>query len=161
MKKVLSLLVLVILFLPSHAQEDAQSKLERGLYYQALVATLAARAKDAKYAKTNDPLHQVIIVKDDHLNAGFPPRIGDVQIEYLTSDDLRALHRKLKHTIPVFVMRPMVNEGDRLIVSFTRYWFSATNNTNNFALEGGYRVGFKYDCSQKNFVVESTKLWGI
>ena len=161
MKVILSLLLLVILSPASRAQESGQGKIEEGLYYRALVAAIAARAQDAKYASANDPRRHVIIVKDDHLNIEFPSRVGDVQIEYLTADDLRARHRLLKHTVPVFVMRPMVNEGDRLIVSFIRYWFSATNKTNNFAVEGGYRVVLQYDCSQKNFVVESAKLWGI
>lgn len=161
MKAIPILLVLVILFLPSQAQESDQSKIQQSLYYRALVAALAARAQDTKYAAGNDPLYQVIIAKDDQLNAGFPTRIGNIQIEYLTSDDLRARHRSLKRTIPVFVMRPMVNEGDRLVLDFTRYWFGATRRTNTFSLEGGYRVVFGYDCSQKTFVVESTKLWGI
>jgi hypothetical protein len=161
MRLLFSILVLLILSLPSQGQETAKSKLERDLYYRALSAALTARAQDAKYASANDPLDHVIIVKDDQLNVGFPTRIADVDIEYLTSDELRARHRSLKHEIPVFVMRPMSNEGDRLVVDFTRYWFSAAKKTNLMGLEGGYRVLFGYDCGQKEFVVESAKFWGI
>ena len=161
MKVILSLLVLVVLALPSQAQGSDQSKIEQSLYYQALVAALTARAQDAKYGSANDPLHQVIIVKDDQLNTGFPSRIGDIGIEYLAAADLRGRYRSLKHPIPVFVMRPIVNEGDQLVVGFTRYWFSARKQTDEFSLEGGYNVVLRYDCSQKNFVVESAKLWGI
>lgn len=155
------ILLLVFLVLPLRAQESGQSKIEQNLYYRSLVAALSARAQDARHASANDPLHQVIIVKDDQLNVGFPGRVGDVDIEYLTANDLQRRFRSLNHAIPVFEMRPVVNEGERLIVSFTRYWFSATKRTNSFALEGGYRVVLRYDCRQKNFVVESTKLWGV
>lgn len=161
MKAILILVVLANLSLPSQAQTGGQSKIEQSLYYRALVSALAARTHDFKFADAKDPLHQVIIQKDDQLNAGFPSRIGDVEIEYLTADELRGRYRSLKRTFPIFVMRPIANEDDRIVVSFTRYWFSATKKTNAFALEGGYRVVLRYDCSQKEFVVESAKLWGI
>src|SRR5882724_836802 len=112
MKVILSLLLLAILSFHSSAQQTGESKIEQGLYYRALVAALAARALDSKFADANDPQHQVIIVKNEQLNAGFPSRIGDVAIEYLTMEDLRARHRSLKHTLPVFEMRPIVNEDD-------------------------------------------------
>ena len=161
MKAILILLVLAILSLRSQAQEGGQSKIEQSLYYRALVSALAARTQDSKFADANDPLRHVIIQKDDQLNAGFPSRIGDVEIEYLTLDELRVRYASLKRPFPIFVMRPIANEDDRIVVSFTRYWFSATKKTNAFALEGGYRVLVRYDCSQKRFVVESAKLWGI
>ena len=159
----LTLSVLIIAFaLSSSAQERGQQPLETNLYYRALVATLDARARDdAKSANANDPLSQVIIHKDEQLNAGFPSRIGDVTIEYLDPDQLRTRYQTVKHELPIFVMRPIASEGDRLVVGFTRYWFTATKKSNNFGLEGGYRVVLRYDCSQKTFVVESAKLWGI
>jgi len=160
MKSIPSLLILAVA-LSSFAQHRGQQSLETNLYHRALVATLEARSRDAKFANANDPLQQVIIQKDNQLNAGFPSRIGEVKLEYLTADELRDRYRTLKHDFPVFVMRPITNEGDRLVVDFTRYWFTATKKSNNFALEGGYRVVLRYDCSQKTFVVESATLWGI
>src|SRR4051794_19616383 len=153
---------LIIAFgLSTLAQERAKPPLEANLYYRSLVATLEARSQDnAKFASGNDPLRQVIIQRDQ-LNEGFPNRIGDVAIEYLWPDELRTRYRTLKHEFPIFVMRPISNDGDRLIVNFTRYWFTATKKSNDFALEGGYRVVLRYDCSQKTFVVESATLWGI
>lgn len=161
MRLLFSVGFLLMLSISGPAQDLDRSKLESNFYYRALVAALAARTQDAKYALPNDPLHHVIIMKDDQLNIGFPARIGDVQIEYLTSEDLRTRHRSLKHEIPILVMRPMSNEDDRVIVDFTRYWFSAAKKTNLIGLEGGYRVVLAYDCSRKVFVVESAKLWGI
>ena len=84
-----------------------------------------------------------------------------MSLEYLTVDELRDRYRTLKHEFPVFVMRPIASEGDGLVVGFTRYWFTATKKSNNFGLEGGYRVVLRYDCSQNTYVVESAKLWGI
>jgi hypothetical protein len=160
MKKLL--FALAFLILPLHLQaQEPETKLEENVYYRALVAVLIARAQDAKYASDKDPLHQVIIMRDIQLNVGFPTRVGDVKIEYVSEDDLHARHRSLKHEIPVFAMRPMGNEGSRLVIGFTRYWFSTTKKTNMMSLEGGYRVVMVYDCTRKEFVVESAKLWGI
>lgn len=161
MKAILILLVLATLSLPLQAQERDQSKIEQSLYYRALVSALSARKVDSRFSAATDPLDQVIIQKDDQLNAGFPSRIGDVEIEYLTVDELRGRYESLKRSFPIFVMRPIANKDDRIVVGFTRYWFSATKKTNAFALEGGYRVELRYDCSQKQFVVEGAKLWGI
>ena len=161
MKLVVSILALAIFFVPSQSHFSSSTNIAQSLYYRALIAVVTARAQDAKSALANDPVHHVIIMKDDQLNLGFPARLDDVEIEYLTSDDLRARHKSLKHEIPVFVMRPISNEGHRLIIDFTRYWFSATKKTDLMGLEGGYRVVMVYDCAQKEFVVESAKLWGI
>jgi hypothetical protein len=159
--KLLISLILPALAFPIAAQDRGQTKLEDNLYYRALVATLEARSRDAEFARANDPLHQVIIERDRQLNAGFPVKIGDVAIEYLWPDELRTRYQRLKHEFPIFVMRPISNDGDRLVVDFTRYWFTFTKNSNTYSLEGGYRVVLRYDCSHKTFVVESAKLWGI
>jgi hypothetical protein len=161
MKILFCAMAFLILPLRLQAQESDKTKLEENVYYRALVAVLSARAQDAKYAPGNDPLHQVIIMRDIQLNIGFPSRVGDVNIEYVTEDDLRAWHRSLKHEIPIFVMRPISNEGNRLVIGFTRHWFSSTKKTNAMGLEGGYRVVMAYDCARKEYVVESAKLWGI
>jgi hypothetical protein len=87
----------------------------------------------------------------------FPEPCRGVKIEYVTEDDLRARHRSLKHDIPVFIMRPIGNEGNEgnhSVIGFTRYWFSSTKKTNAMGLEGGYRVVMAYDCARKEYVVE-------
>ena len=136
----MKLLLCTLILIPLHlqAQEIHRPQLEENVYFRALTAVLTARAQDAKSASVEDPLRNVIIVRDIQLNEGFPSRVGDVEIEYLYEDDLRARHRSTKHEIPVFVMRPISNEGNRLVIDFTRYWFSATKKTNMMSLEGGY-----------------------
>jgi len=158
----LLLCTLILLFpLDLKAQEIHRPQLEENVYFRALGAVLTARAQDAESVSLKNPLRHVIIMRDIQLNVGFPSRVGDVEIEYLYEDDLRARHRSTNHEIPVFVMRPMSNEGNRLIIDFARYWFSATKKTNMMGLEGGYRVVMVYDCARKEYVVESAKLWGI
>jgi hypothetical protein len=159
MKLLWVVLAFLILPLRLQAQEPDKTKLEENVYYRALVAVLTARAQDAKYA--SDTLHQVIIMKDIQLNNGFPTNIVDTKIEYMSEDDLRARQTSIKHEIPIFVMRPIMNEGNRLVIPFTRYWFSTTKKTNVLSLEGGYRVVLVYDCARKEYVVESATLWGI
>jgi hypothetical protein len=161
MKLLLCTLILLFFPLDLKAQEIHRPQLEENVYFRALGAVLTARDQDAKSASVKDPLRHVIIMRDIQLNVGFPTRVGDVEIEYLYEDDLRARHRSAKHEIPVFVMRPISNEGNRLVIDFTRYWFSATKKTNMMSLEGGYRVVMVYDCVRKEYAVESAKLWGI
>jgi hypothetical protein len=158
----LFLCTLILIFpLDLQAQQIHKMELEENVYFRALGAVLTARAKDAQSASVKDSLQHVIIMRDIHLNVGFPSRVGDVEIEYLDEDDLRARHRSTKDEIPVFVMQPMSNDGNRLVINFTRYWFSATKKTNMMSLEGGYRVVMVYDCVRKEYAVESAKLWGI
>ena len=54
MKLLLCALVFLILPLRLQAQETDKTKLEKNLYFRALVAMLTARAQDAKYASAND-----------------------------------------------------------------------------------------------------------
>ena len=161
MKILLCALVFLVLPLHSQAQETDRAKLAENVYYRALVAVLTARAQDAKYASANDPRQHVIILKDHQINAGFPSRVGDVEVEYLTMEDLRTRYRALKREFPIFIMRPMSNEGHRLVIGFTHHWFSSTKRTNELSLEGGYTVAIGFDCVRKELVVESAKLWGI
>ena len=161
MKLLLGALVLFVFALPLQGQETDRSKLDQNIYYRALVAMLGARARDNAEGDARDPLRRVIIMRDIQLNDGFPTRVGDVEIEYLDSADLRLRHRSMKHEIPVFVMRPIRSEGNRLVVGFTRYWFSATKKSDQMSMEGGYNVALVYDCVRKEFVVENTMLWGI
>ncbi|HEX7330991.1 MAG TPA: hypothetical protein VF290_05800 [Pyrinomonadaceae bacterium] len=161
MKMLLCALVLLVFPLRLQAQEADRTKLAENVYYRALVAVLAARAQDAKYASANDPLQHVIILKDHQINTGFPSRVGEVEIEYLTMDELRARYRSLKREFPIFIMRAMSNDGHRLVISFTRHWVTAAKRTNELSLEGGYTVVIGFDCVRKELVVESAKLWGI
>jgi|SRR5690242_10280929 len=84
------------------AQEIHRRQLDENDYFRALAAVLTARAQDAKSASVKDPLRHVIVMRDIQLNVGFPSRVGDVEIEYLCEDDLRARQRSTKHEIPVF-----------------------------------------------------------
>ena len=74
---------------PVQAQQASGSGgVEGSLYYRALVAALAARTRDARFMDARDPLGRVLILKDDQLNSGFPGQVGDVTVEYVTSEDL-------------------------------------------------------------------------
>ena len=160
MKLLLGALVLLVFAPPLRAQEVDRSKLDQNIYYRALVAMLSARARD-NVEDTRDPARHVLIVSDIQLNDGFPTRVGDVEIEYLDSAELRSRYRTMKREIPLFVMRPMKSEGNRLVVGFTRYWFRATKKSDEMSMEGGYNVAVLYDCARKEFVVENATLWGI
>lgn len=164
MKILLSTLLLLLSSVSSEAQtqQSAGSKLEESLYYRALLAMVAEHVKDAaKFPDLKGPSDRVIIERDIQLNTDFPARINETKVAYLYPEDLRKLYLSRKQSIPFYVMRPMRNEGHRLVIDFTRYWFSATKKTHLRGLEGGYRVWFVYDSSERKFVIERTELWGI
>ena len=69
---------------------------------------------------------------------------------------------------PVFMLRPMRNEGNRLVVDIADYWFSYRpaflffrRAMFKWELEGGTSVYFRYDPAGDRFVVEQVKLSGI
>jgi len=50
-------------------------------------------------------------------------------------------------------MQPIMAEGKRLVIPFTRYWFSTRKKANAMSLEGGYRVVIVYDSKRKDWLL--------
>jgi hypothetical protein len=58
-------------------------------------------------------------------------------------------------------MRPIRNEGEKLSVSLTDYWFSFKKNSLTYSLEGGAKVVFRFDCEHREYVIDKVELWGV
>jgi len=91
-----------------------------------------------------------------------PSQIENCRIRWLATDTSQladiAAH---KRRIPLTRIWPITNAHDTLVVDFTDYWFSSNGQENNYALDGGCRISFLYDCTKKEYVVFKVKLWGV
>ena len=91
-----------------------------------------------------------------------PTQIASCRIQWLENDSSRLQEIKSpKRRIPLTRIWPITNSRDTLVVVFTDYWFSINGPEPNYALEGGCRITFVYDCTKRDFVVKSVHLWGV
>ena len=121
---------------------------EENLYVQALTEILPK-------------LDNVIIEYDLFLNAGFPKQINSAAIDYLDNQELIRRYKEKKQDLRVIRMFPMSNEGNLLEISFNYYWVNYKKKSLNFALEGGTKVIFRYDCAKGKYVIDKTVPWGV
>ena len=164
MKALLYVLPLLLFSPPLLAQDAPPPEVEGNLYYQAIVAGLEERKKYALKPYMNEPPGHIVVYKNPFLvDDGWPTRIGGVKVEYLTDDELRARlqARGGEDGIPVYVLNPMTNEGDRLVIRLLRADFHVYGGRGSFGIGGGYSIRFRYDCERQRFVAETATLPGI
>lgn len=70
-------------------------------------------------------------------------------------------HKKLRKEFPILVAYPMVNEGERLEITFNVYWINYKKRSLNYALSDWSKVYFRYECDKREYVVDEVKLGGI
>src|SRR6185436_9617606 len=95
------------------------------------------------------------------INQDFPRQIQSFKIEYLDTQDLIAKYKKEKKEFRIIVMRPILNEGEKLSVGLTDYWFSFKKNILTYSLEGRAKVVFRFDCEHREYVIDKVELWGV
>jgi len=55
----------------------------------------------------------------------------------------------------------MENEGERLVITFTRYSIDHKKGRLNYALSDWVIVYFRYDCEKREYVIDEVKVDGI
>jgi len=101
------------------------------------------------------------VEENTDLLTSLPSSLDSYKIEYLDEQDLIERYRKSHKDIPVLVLRPMQSDGDKLIIPITDYLVAYKKNRLNYALEGGCRVEFRYDCEKKWYALTRVELWGV
>jgi hypothetical protein len=159
---ILTIIAIGLLSSSAFSQAKPSPSVENNLYVKALFACLEANAK-AFSIQTNPPydVHNVIVQKDKILTSDFPTQIGVYRIEYLDAQALINRYKAKKAEFPIIVIRPMKNEGAKLVISFTDYVITYEKKTLNYALTGGFNVSLRYDCDKQEYVIEKTDLWGV
>jgi hypothetical protein len=159
--KVCSILFLVTLFSIPVSSETVMPPVETTLYFRALQAGLEENAKAYSNLNIGRDLHTVIVERNIQINQDFPRQIQSFKIEYLDTQDLIAKYKKEKKEFRIIVMRPILNEGEKLSVGLTDYWFSFKKNSLTYSLEGGAKVVFRFDCEHREYVIDKVELWGV
>ena len=141
--------------------QNEKAPVESNLYFVALKSALESSYKT--YSKINpDRDFAKVIVETNDLVEDFPVEFGPIRVEYLDYTSLRNRYKVKKEQFPINVIRPLRNEGNKLIISVMDYWISFPKKNNvMYSLEGGATVYFAFDPQLKQFVVEKTDLWGI
>jgi hypothetical protein len=112
-------------------------------------------------SQTRTNYHNMIVEKDRNITKGLPSQLGDYRVEYLDSQELIDRYKKLRKEFAILVAYPMVNEGERLEISFNVYWISYKKGSLNYSLSDWSKVHFRYDCEKREYVVSEVKLGGI
>ena len=155
-------LIIGLLASPVLSQSQPAPSVENNLYVKALFACLDANAK-AYSSQTNSrhDYYNVIVQQDEIITKNFPTQLGAYRIEYLEAQALVNRYKAKKSEFPIIIIRPIENDGAKLVIKFTDYFFSYGKKSLNYGLEGGCNVILSYDCSKQEYVIEKVDLWGI
>ena len=166
----LPLTIIFLLLLTSSALsvQTNTSSVENNLYYRALFASLEKMDKEwGKFADTamgsriRINYHNMIVEKNPYITERLPDQHGDYRVEYLESKELIDRYKMLRKEFDILVAYPMVNEGERLKITFNVYWMSYKKSHLFYALSDWSTVYFCYDCGKRKYVVDEIKLGGI
>ena len=163
MKFIVTVLLLLIISVMVSAQFQETKPDEKNLYYMAFVAYLEKRNQ---MYEGNEDLRKrdylnILVEHDLFITDGLPKTIGKNKIEYLGEVERREKLDKLREPYTLIVIRPMKNEGNKLVISFAEYRWSYKKNRVTYALSDGARVELGFDCQKSKFVIEKVELWGI
>ena len=163
MKLLIPVAVILLLASPALSQQRSAAPVENNLYYRALFASL--EKMDKEWGRIDPAIrsdyHQVIVERNLHITDGLPAQSGDYRVEYLDPQQLVDRYKKLRKAFPILVAFPMVNNGERVKVSFNLSWFSYEKRRLTYSLDGGSHVYFRYDCEKREFVIDEVMLWGV
>lgn len=155
------LLLLVVAFLSSSTTAQTTKQLtEANLYYRALFASLDKMDREWGGQGRTD-YHNMVVQNNRSITEGLPSRLGDYRVEYLEPQELIDRYKKLRKEFAILVAYPMVNEGERLEITFNVYWISYKKSSLNYALSDWSKVYFRYECDKREYVVDEVKLGGI
>ena len=168
--KLLSLYVCLILISSSAAftQERNQPVVEDNLYYRALFASLDKMNKEWGHiddtvlsSRIHTDYHNMIVEKNRNITEGLPSQFGEYRVEYLDSQELIDRYKKLRKEFAILVVYPMVNDKERLEITFNVYWISYGKRMLSYGLSDWSKVYFRYDCEKREYIVDEVKLGGI
>ena len=164
------LLVSLLLLISSSvlAQAVAKPAGENNLYYRALFASLDKMAKSrgngddsVRGSRVRTDYHNMIVEKNRDITEGLPSQLGKYRVEYLDSQGLVGRYRKLRKPFAILVTRPLQNDGERLKITFTVYWFSYGKGSLNYGVSDWSNVYFRFDCEKREYLIDEVKLGGI
>jgi hypothetical protein len=166
MKPLLSIAAVLLLASSALGQQKNAEPVENNLYYRALFASLEQMNKQWGKVETaqsagTDGFRRMMVERNLYITGGLPAQSGDYRVEYLDPEQLVDRYQKLRKEFPILRASPMVNEGQRVRVSFTLCFFSYVKRRLTYALSDWSDVYFRYDCEKKQFVIDEVVLGGV
>ena len=163
--KTLLLLIICTLFVSNCLAQKTPDKDisdDRDLYEVALSACVN---EELKYYAKNDPAmvrKKRVVEYNEFTTEHRAPRLGEVGIEYPTSETLRAQYQRNGRGLSILVVRPMQGSGDaRLYIEIVEYEFSIINEKIDYAMKGSCDVRFLFDRQKSRFTVNEVQLVGV
>jgi hypothetical protein len=167
-KQFILIILVAALFSGSAIAQTPKQPIEANLYYRALFASLDKMAKS--WGNSDDSVlgsrirtdyHYMIVESNPDITESLPSQLGEYRVEYLDSQGLIDRYKKLRKPFALLVARPMVNDGERLRITYTTYWFSYGKRQLAYAVSDWSNVYFRYDCERREYVIDEVQLGGI
>jgi hypothetical protein len=159
---------LLLLSSSAFSQEKSKPIVEVNLYYRALFASLDKMNKEwgnidasIEGRQIRTDYHNMIVLRNRDITEGLPSQVGNYRVQYLDSQELIDKYKKLRKEFAILVSYPMVNDKERLEITFNVYWISYEKRNLSFALSDWSKVYFRYDCEKREYVIDEVKLGGI
>ncbi|MCA1630417.1 MAG: hypothetical protein LC785_11735 [Acidobacteria bacterium] len=166
--RLFSLGFLLLLTTSAFSQERKIPVVEHNLYDRALFASLGKMDKEWSHIddaamgnRIRIDYHNMIVEKNRNITEGLPSQLGEYRVEYLDAQELIDRYKRLRKEFAILVAYPMVNEGERLEITFNVYWIGYIKGRLFYALSDWSKVYFRYDCEKREYVVEQVKLGGV
>ena len=166
MKRLIAVAVVLLVASSALSQQKNAPPVADNLYYRALFASLEKMHKE--WGKINGPAtearidyHLMIVERNRDITDGLLAQSGDYRVEFLDPQQLTDRYKKLRKEFPILVAFPMINNGERVKVSFNLYWFSYEKRSLTYSLSDWSHVYFRYDCEKREFVLDQVELGGI
>jgi hypothetical protein len=142
-------------------QTKKPAAIEDNLYLRGLTTYLQSAVKEFEGIKTKRDYYHLIVEKNIDITEGLPTQLGEHKISYKNQTELLDQSMKEKAEIPITIIRPIKNEGTKLILSFSEYWVSHKNKRMIYSLEGGCKIEIAFDKTTGDFVIGNIKFLGV
>ncbi len=160
---VLSLVFLAALF----SQAGGTRTKGDNLYSLALFASVTEMEKswghidDSDRGRIRTDYRHMVVEKDSEITDDLLSQSGDYNVEYLDDQALIARFKKLRKEFSVLKIRSVHNEGSRLKILISVYYFKVEKGGLVFEVSDWSDVEFQYDCEKQNYIISAVKLGGI
>jgi hypothetical protein len=154
---------LIVLFIATTALAQSPVNAEsEDLYYKSLKIYLEENEKEYSKLFADRDFTKAIIVKDSFLPQNLPTSIGKYKIEFIDYDELRKrLKKETNKTLIVAEFRPLLNQGNKFVISIAEYHAKYERSKLSLGLSDGIRIIFRFDCGEEKFVFETFEFFGV
>jgi len=171
MRKIGQLLVLGATALVGGATAFAQSKgqleMKGDLYSMALLASVDEMQKSWGYindggeGRARTDYSNVVVKQDPKITDGMPTQFGTHHVDYLDAHALRERYKELGKEFSILEIGPIHNDGARLHIVVSVYWFKYQRGRYFFAYSDWSDVEFQFNGETQAFDILDVKLGGI